>query len=140
MKRCLNWVIGITFLVACVAIVWYHIPTKMQKNAMACSMDGEVIEVEFDLVRQRHLFGDEDLEGSITIGGVRYDNCDGPVFAPYGFTAIENSVTVFYYDENLDVFWLHLSNEEKNETYYGEATNPEEVQEVIRKRMEGMEK
>lgn len=111
MKRFLKWAIGIAFLVACIAIVWYHIPTKIQKNVMACTQDGEAIEVEIDLVRQRRMF---------VPGGVYWD-------MPY-----EKYFYIGSYDD-IDAFYLHMANGEEQKTYYGEAATVEEVQEIIRR-------
>ena len=77
MKKYWKYLIGMVLLLAAVVLIWYHIPGKVQKTVNVCTEDGTMAEVTFDVKKQRHLFGETEWIGNITINGVDYENVSG---------------------------------------------------------------
>ena len=136
MKKRLKYIIGVIVLLAVAVLIWYHIPVEVQKTVSACTEDGKVAEVTFDVKKQRRLFGETEWPGTITIDGVEYENVSGTssMFARSGVDALavhSNCVFVGMKKGNFDVFSLVVREEGKQTTYYGEVKNAEDVAAVM---------
>ena len=136
MKKYWKYLIGMVLLLAAVVLIWYHIPGKVQKTVNVCTEDGTMAEVTFDIKKQRHLFGETEWIGNITINGVDYENVSGTssMFARSGVNGPDihsNCVFVGMKKGDFEVFSLLVRDKEKQTVYYGEAKNAEDVASVM---------
>ena len=65
----------IAFILLCLAgTIWYHREIPMKKTMSFCSLEGDVIEVNFDITCHPSFFSPTHLTGTITIGDDVYSS------------------------------------------------------------------
>lgn len=127
-------------------------PLHYRQNVCVCSLDGDVLEVEFEVTLRRFLWKSAESHGKIIIDGVEYvsmndlypkesikNNAGSHMFlipAQYAINTWENDKIVLEPIENrLDCFMLCLVRSGETNTYYGPAMSQVEAQNVSEKWM-----
>lgn len=125
-------------------------PLHYRQKVFACTLDGDVIEVELEVTLRRHLWKSVESQGKITIDGVEYvsmndlypkdsiNNCAGShIFLipdRYAIDTWENDKVFLEPIENrLDYFMLSLVRSGETGTYFGPAASQAEAQNVSEK-------
>lgn len=151
MKR-KRWVIaGISLLALLLsggALAYVLRPLPYQKNVPACTLDGDVIELELDVTLRRSVGKPARLHGQITIDGVEYvsfvdlhprvpiqgDGGNCHLFFLPGYDLMEESshdhLLVMPIGDDLDCFWFGFVRSGETTTYFCPAGSPAEAQDI----------
>lgn len=146
------WIIsGISLL--CLAILlggalsYILRPLHYRQPLFACTLGGDVIELEMDVFLQRHLWKPIEAHGKITIDGTEYvshtdlypqapiQGADGDFYLFYVPTdniimdePDSDRLFIMPIGENLDSFWFGLVKSGETETYFCPAGSQDEAQ------------
>ena len=160
MKKYWKIALILVALLLVVGIIWYRIPLEKKESMTMCSIEGEIIEVTFDVAWHRYLFAPTELKGTITIDDVVYepwetdrqksfiDNIKDkmsnaryiPVFV------LESETNPLQYHDNLISIWMDENSDLENfkksyillnrdgvsEDFFGPASTKEEAQQIHR--------
>lgn len=118
-------------------------PLHYQKNIFACTLDGNVLKVEFDVTLYRHLGKPIESHGRIIIDNVEYisindlypkeslKNISSHIFlipSQYALDEWENDkIFLNPIDNHLDYFMLSFVKSETAYTYFGPASSQAEA-------------
>lgn len=115
---------------------------KFQESISACTYEGKIISVEFDVELWKYWYMKNKLKGSITIGDKIYEPIDYEGGSENRFCFAvpvkdatklhDNMLYVDLYGTEFEYFLLMLVEKEaKACAYFGPAETPEEVEKVI---------
>lgn len=158
MKKYWKIALVIVALLVLVGIIWYRSPIEKKETMTMCSLDGETIDVTFDVAWHRYLLSPTQLKGTITIDGVVYelwktdrqkgfiDNIKDKVsnarYIPMFVLESETDALEYSYnfihiwmDENSDLenfkkSYILLNRDGVSEHFFGPASTKEEAQQI----------
>ncbi|MCM1118482.1 MAG: hypothetical protein NC543_03890 [bacterium] len=144
--------IGISLFVLVLLVLWLFVlrPLPRRQKVSACTLEGDVIEVELDITLCRHLFRSPTLRGTIEIDGVAYRSIHD--IYPKNSVKVSEGIHIFLIPEQyaldtwendriyltltenrLESFMLSFVQAEETYTYFGPAASQAEAQEVAAK-------
>lgn len=127
-------------------------PLHYRQKVSVCTLDGDVLEVEFEVTLRRYLWKPAESHGRIIIDGVEYvsmndlysresikNNAGSHIFlipGQYAISTAENDQIVLApIEDRLDYFMLSLVRSGETDTYFGPAASQVEAQKVSEKWM-----
>lgn len=127
-------------------------PLHYSQKASVCTLDGNVLEVEFEVTLRRYLWKPVESHGRIIIDGVEYvsmndlyskesikNNAGSHVFLipdQYAINTAQNDqIFLAPIEDRLDCFMLSLVRSGETNTYFGPAASQVEAQKVSEKWM-----
>lgn len=158
MKKYWKIALSMVALLLVVGIIWYRIPLEKKETMTMCSLEGETIEVTFDVAWHRYLFAPTELKGIITVDGVVYevwetnrhnsfidnikDKVSNAKYTP--MFVLESETNALEYSYNLIHIWMDKNSDLENfkksyillnrdgvsEHFFGPANTKEEAQQI----------
>lgn len=127
-------------------------PLHYRQNVSVCTLDGDVLEVEFEVTLHRYLWKPAESHGKIIIDGVEYvsmndlypkqsikNNAGSHIFLipdQYAISTAQNDkIFLAPIEDRLDCFMLSLVRSGETDTYFGPAASQAEAQNVSKKWM-----
>lgn len=158
MKKYWKIALIIVVLVVIVGVIWYRIPLEKKESMTMCSLEGETIEVIFDVAWYRYLFAPTELKGIITVDGVVYevwetnrhnsfidnikDKVSNAKYTPMFVLESETNALEYFYNsihiwmnedsdfENFKKSYIFFNRDGVSEEFFGPANTKEEAQQI----------
>ena len=119
-------------------------PIHFRQSVLVCSIDGDPLEVLFDVTVYGHFRGETTMRGKLIVDGAEYvsihdlyenasDSTDSHYFQIPAENALEgtqNTIILNLYDDSFEAFSMLLRKEQELYCYYGQASSQEEAYEV----------
>lgn len=128
------------------ALTYAFRPLPYRQNVSACTLDGDVIELELDVTLCRYLWKADEMHGKITIDGIEYvsyvdlhprapiEGATGDIHlfyipADYIIDELDNDrLFIMPIGSNLDYFWFGFVQSGETHTYFCPAVSQAEAQ------------
>lgn len=127
-------------------------PLHYRQNVSVCTLDGDVLEVEFEVTLRRYLWKPVESHGKIFIDGVEYvsmndlypkqsikNSAGSHIFLipdQYAINMAQNDqIFLAPIEDRLDCFMLSLVRSGETDTYFGPAASRAEAQNISEKWM-----
>lgn len=155
-KKKMKIIIVVLVILMLVLDVWYHIPVKVEKTFYACTVGGKKSKIICNISWQRYIFDYDDLDGIITVDGVRYysvridyqnlslkdmirENLDHKRNNSYytkdkiGLEKFQNMIILSVDDIKFSHVNLELLNDNAHDDYYGPSNTAGEAESIRRR-------
>lgn len=125
-------------IIVVLGVLLFHFPVSYEKSVTAYTVDGEMAQVDLDVILRRKLWKQDELWGKIYFNGEEYtslkdiygDNYSGSMNFALGDEvgiSFTRGVIRFVPQDGMETFYLELYQNDDVKLYYAPATSVEEA-------------